>query len=251
MEDRTMKIRKLTLSLVLLLMVSLIAASCSAAGQIGSDADDILQIKNTITVQGTASITATPTIAYVNIGVATFNKEAAIAQSDNAAKMDQVYKALDSLGISKDKIKTVSYYISPRYDYSNNISTLAGYDVTNSIQVTVMDLTKVSEVLDMTVKQEVNQANSISFGITDQENDEFYLQALTEAVANAKAKANTMAAAAGLTVTTPLQIIEGSQNSASPIYSYAADSAKAAETATPISGGELKVEANVTLVYSY
>jgi len=246
-----MKTRKRTISLVLLLVVCLITASCSAAGQIASSPEDVLSVKNTITVQGTASITAAPTIAYVNIGVTTFNKEAAIAQSDNAAKMDKVYKALDSLGISKDKIKTVSYYISARYDYSNNVSTLAGYDVTNAVQVTVEDLTKVSQVLDMTVKEGINLANSISFGITDKENDELYLQALTEAVATAKAKANTLAAAAGLTVNKPLQIIEGSQANVIPIYSYAADSAKAEEAATPISGGELKVEASVTLVYGY
>ncbi|MEI8198574.1 MAG: SIMPL domain-containing protein [Eubacteriales bacterium] len=246
-----MKIRKLTFSLVLLLMVGLFTASCSAAGQIASDANDILQTKNTITVQGTASITVTPTIAYVNIGVATFNKEAAAAQSDNAGKMDQVYNALDGLGISKDKIKTVSYNISPRYDYSNNISTLAGYDVTNTIQVTVMDLTKVSQVLDMTVKQGVNQANSISFSITDQENDKIYLEALAQAVENAKGKAGALAAAAGVTLSDPLQITEGSQNNVTPIYSYASDSAKAGNAATPISGGELKVEATVTLVYKY
>jgi len=250
-EDMTMKTRKYMVSLVLLLTVSLITASCSAAGQTASDKDDILQVKNTITVQGTASITAAPTIAYVNIGVATFNKEATIAQSDNAVKMDQVYKALDSLGIAKDKIKTVSYYINPRYDYSNNVTTLAGYDVTNAIEVTVIDLTKVSQVLDMTVKQGVNQASSISFGITDKENDEIYLQALTEAITTAKGKAETMASAAGLTITKPLQIVEGSQASVIPIYSYAADSAKAAEVATPISGGELTVEASVTLVYGY
>jgi len=246
-----MKTRKLTIGLVLLLMVSLLTASCSAAGKIASDANSILQIKNTITVEGTASITATPSIAYVNIGVSTFDKEAAIAQSDNAAKMDQVYKALDSLGIAKDKIKTVSYYISPRYDYSNNISTLAGYDVTNGIEVTVMDLTIVSQVLDMTVEQGVNQASSISFGLTDEENDKLYTQALTEAVASAKGKATALATAAGVTVTNPIQIIEGSQAAVTPIYSYAYESAKAADAATPISGGELKVEASVTLVYGY
>jgi len=246
-----MKTRKITLGLVLLLMASLITASCSAAGQIASNASSIQQIKNTITVEGTASITATPSIAYVNIGVATFDKEATIAQSDNAAKMDQVYKALDTLGIPKDKIKTVSYYISPRYDYSNNVSTLAGYDVTNGIEVTVTDLTKVSQVLDMTVAQGVNQANSISFGLTDEENDKLYIEALTEAVASAKGKAGALATAAGVTVTNPIQIIEGSQASVTPIYSYAYESAKAADAATPISGGELKVEASVTLVYGY
>ena len=244
-----MKRKMLTMGLVL--MTCLFAGSCSAAGQIASDKDEVLQIKNTITVSGTASITVTPTIAYVNIGVATFNKDAVIAQSDNAVKMDQVYKALESLGISKDKIKTVSYNISPRYDYGNNISTLAGYDVTNGIQVTVTDLTKVSQVLDLTVKQGINQANSISFGITDQEKDEIYLQALAEAVANAKGKANALATASGLIVSNPLQIIEGSPSYVVPIYSYDLDSVKAGDAATPISGGELKVEADVTLVYGY
>lgn len=246
-----MRIRRLSFGLILLLLVSLISASCSAAGEIASDANSILQIKNTITVQGTASITVTPTIAYVNIGVATFNKDAAIAQSDNAGKMDKVYKALDDLGISKDKIKTISYYINPRYDYSNNVSTLAGYDVTNGIQVTVEDLTKVSKVLDMTVAQGVNQASSISFGITDKENDETYQKALAEAVNSAKAKAGALAAASGLTISKPVQIIEGSQTNVIPIYSGSSESVKAGDTATPISGGELKVEANVTLVYSY
>ena len=246
-----MKTRKITIGLVLLLTVSLLTASCSAAGQIASDASSILQVKNTITVEGTASITATPSIAYVNIGVATFDKEAAVAQSDNAAKMDQVYKALDSLGIAKDKIKTVSYYISPRYDYSNNVTTLSGYDVTNGIEVTVTDLTKVSQVLDMTVAQGINQANSISFGLTDEENDKLYTQALTEAVASAKAKADALATAAGVTISNPIQIVEGSQAAVTPIYSSLTDSAKAADTATPISGGELKVEASVTLVYGY
>lgn len=246
-----MKIKKPVFGIALLLFVSLLAGSCSATGQIAPDAGKTLQINNTITVQGASSITVTPTIAYVNIGVATFDKEAAIAQNDNAEKMDKVYKALENLGISKDKIKTVTYNISSRYDYSNNISTLAGYDVINGIQVTVMDLKKVSDVLDMTVKQGVNQANSISFSITDQERDEFYLQALSEAVADAKGKASALAAAAGLTVTDPLQIIEGSTDNVVPIYSYSYDAVKEDAAATPISGGELEVEATVTLVYGY
>ena len=246
-----MRMKRHRIALVLLLLVSLLTASCSAAGEIASDASSALQIKNTITVQGTASITVTPTIAYVNIGVATFDKDAAKAQSDNAEKMDKVYKALEDLGISKDKIKTVSYYISPRYDYTINTSVLTGYDVVNGIQVTVEDLAKVSQVLDMTVAQGVNQTSSISFGITDKENEETYLKALAEAVDNAKGKAAALASAAGLTVDKPLQIIEGSQANVYPIYSNSYESAKATDTATPISGGELMVEANVTLVYSY
>ncbi|NLV81557.1 MAG: SIMPL domain-containing protein, partial [Synergistaceae bacterium] len=54
--------------------------------------------RNNITVQGSSSVTVSPTIAYVNIGVTTFNKDATKAQSENAEKMDKVYKTLSSLG---------------------------------------------------------------------------------------------------------------------------------------------------------
>ncbi|ATW26842.1 SIMPL domain-containing protein [Candidatus Formimonas warabiya] len=240
-----------TVSLALMLVIGLFAGSFLDPAPVAS-AGDTAQPQNSITVQGTSSITVTPTIAYVSIGVATFNKDATIAQSDNAKKMDLVYKALADLGIPKDKIKTVSYDIHPRYNYKDNVSVLAGYDVTNTIQVTT-DLAKVSNVLDMTVKQGVNEANSIYFGITDQERDTIYLQALDQAVVSAKAKATAIAKAAGVTVKEPFQIIEGSSASAPPI-TYLADvkSIRAADAAsTPISGGELKVEANITIIYNY
>ncbi len=247
-----MKKNRLMSSLVLMLMFGVFSGSFSAMMPAASAEDE--RPKNAVTVQGSSSITVSPTIAYVHIGVTTFNKDAAIAQSDNARKMDQVYKSLASLDISKDKIKTISYNIYPRYDYKNNMSILAGYNVTNGIQVTVMDLTKVSQVLDMTVKHGVNQANSITFGITDKENDTIYLKALAEAVLNAKAKANAMATAAGVNVTKPANIIEGSSGRvvmASYGVSDMASMAKAERAATPISGGELKIEANVTVIYNY
>ena len=243
-----MKKSKLTFSLILILMVCLSAGSCSAWNRMVSDENEVSVANKTISVQGAASITVAPTVAYVNIGVTTFNKEAVIAQKENAEKMEKVYKALDSLEISKEKIKTVTYYISPRYDYTKNISTLAGYDVTNGIQVTVMDLTKVSQVLDMTVEQGVNNASSISFSITDQENDDIYLQALAAAVDNAKAKAEALAGAAGLSLGKPLQIIEGSPSYVVPIR-YDSSYSKDGSSSTPVSGGELKVKANVTVIY--
>lgn len=209
--------------------------------------------RKTITVQGSSSVTAAPTIAYVSIGVTTFNKNAAAAQSENAVKMDRVYKTLASLGIKKDKIKTANYNISPRYDYKNNVATLAGYNVINSIRVTVNDLKKVSDVLDMTVKEGVNQSNSISFGVTDEERDKLYLQALSQAVSNANEKANTIAAAAGIAISKPANIIEGSSaHFVQPNYRTMDMVKMAAEAApTPISEGEMTIGADVTVIYDY
>ena len=234
-----------------LIMIALFSAILTT----GAPAFSAEQVKErkTITVQGSSSVTAAPTIAYVNIGVTTFNKNAATAQSENAVKMERVYKTLASLGIKKDKIKTVNYNISPRYDYKNNVATLAGYNVINSIRVTVMDLKKVSDVLDMTVKEGVNQSNSISFGVTDEERNRLYLQALSRAVSNAKEKANTIATAAGITISKPANIIEGSSaHFVQPNY-RAMDMAKMASEAapTPISEGEMTIGANVTVIYDY
>ena len=234
-----------------LIMIALFSAILTT----GAPAFSAEQVKErkTITVQGSSSVTAAPTIAYVSIGVTTFNKNAATAQSENAVKMDRVYKTLASLGIKKDKIKTVNYNISPRYDYKNNVATLAGYSVINSIRVTVMDLKKVSDVLDMTVKEGVNQSNSISFGVTDEERNRLYLQALSRAVSNAKEKANTIATAAGITISKPANIIEGSSaHFVQPNY-RAMDMAKMASEAapTPISEGEMTIGANVTVIYDY
>lgn len=246
-----MKKKLLVYSMVLLLLLFLSACTFFPREIRSLDNDEAAQTENTITVQGTASITAAPTIAYVNIGVTTFNKDAVIAQTDNAAKMTLVYKALDSLGISKDKIKTVTYNISARYNYKDNISVLAGYDVTNGIQVTVVDLAKVSEVLDMTVKEGINQSNSITFSISDEESSKYYQQALAAAFTNAKAEADTLAAAAGITLNKPSQITVASSGSAAPVSYDTSWGVKSDEAATPISGGELKVEASVTVVYGY
>ena len=244
--------KKMSFSIKSVLILVALFSSILGAGIPAFSAEQVKERK-TITVQGSSSVTAAPTIAYVSIGVTTFNKNAATAQGENAVKMDRVYKTLASLGIKKDKIKTLNYNISPRYDYKNNVATLAGYNVINSIRVTVMDLKKVSDVLDMTVKEGVNQSNSISFGVTDEERDKLYLQALSQAVVNAKEKANTIATAAGITISKPANIIEGSSaHFVQPNY-RAMDMAKMASEAapTPISEGEMTIGANVTVIYDY
>ena len=244
--------KKMSFSIKSVLILVALFSSILGAGIPAFSAEQVKERK-TITFQGSSNVTAAPTIAYVSIGVTTFNKNAATAQAENAVKMDRVYKTLASLGIKKDKIKTVNYNISPRYDYKNNVASLAGYNVVNSISVTVEALKKVSDVLDMTVKEGVNQSSSIAFGVTDEERDKLYLQALSQAVVNAKEKANTIASAAGIAISKPANIIEGSSSHFVQPNFRAMDMAKmTAEAApTPISEGELTIEASVTVIYDY
>jgi uncharacterized protein YggE len=240
-----------TVSLALVLVAGLFLGSLSGFAK-PVLAADISTPPNSITVSGYDSVIVSPTVADINIGVTTTNKDVTIAQSDNAKKMDAVYKALATLGIPKDKIKTTSYYINPRYDYLEKGSVLVGYDVSNYIQVTVTDLKKISNVIDLTVKQGINQANSITFNITDEQRQEIYLKALAKAVVNAKSKATALSNAAGVTIAKPAQIVENSSNVSVPMPYYGKTMSEVADSvSTPISAGEMRVEASVTLVYNY
>ena len=248
-----MKRTMTTVAISLVLVAGLFLGSFAGLTKNVSAADATTQT-NSITVSGNDSIVVTPTIAFVSIGVTTTNKDVTKAQSENALKMDAVYKAIYALGIPKDKVKTTSYYISPRYDYSSTgTSVLNGYDVTNMIQVTVTDLAKVSKVIDVTVKQGVNQANSISFSVTDEQRQAIYLEALGKAVTDAKAKASALAKAAGVTITKPAQIVESSSGYTppGPYMNQSSGIVNGKDVSTPISAGEMKIEASVTVIYNY
>lgn len=210
-------------------------------------------VANTVSVQGTSSITVSPTMADISIGVTTFNKNAKTAQHDNAKKMTEVYSALNRAGIPDNKIKTVTYNISPHYEYLDSTSKKTGYDVVNDIQVTVTDLGRVGTVLDVAVNQGVNISDSISFSITDRQYGEYYRKALKNAMADAKAKATVLAAAAGVSIGKPYQISEVSSGTSTvPVYYASASSVSEDKSVTtPISGGELTVKAEAAVLYRY
>ena len=235
------------------LAVSLILMATIFAGPFTTFAAGEEKQKNSIIVHGSSSIAVSPTIAYISIGVTTFNKDVTAAQNENSVKMDRVYKALAAAGVSKNKTKTIAYNINPRYDYKNNVASLAGYNVLNNIRVTLTDLNKVGSILDLTVKEGVNQSNSITFAITDEERNKFYLSVLAEAVANAANKAKAIASAAGVTIGKPSNITENLSAQAAPPAYRAMDAVRmSSETIpTPISEGELTIVADVTVVYGY
>ena len=73
--------------------------------------------------------------------------------------------------------------------------------MTNSLTVTLHDVNRTGEVIDIAVANGVNQANSIQFLLSDAQAQVLQTEALKKAVDNARADADTVAAALGTTVT--------------------------------------------------
>lgn len=209
--------------------------------------------KRTINVSGQGTVNVSPDIAYITLGAVTEDKDAKVAQKNNAAAMDKAVAQIKAAGIKSEDIKTVNYSIYPKYDYNKQSgeSNIVGYGVNNTVQVTVRDITKTGAIIDLASESGINTSNSISFGLSD--TDKYYNEALKKAVEAAKEKAEVMAGTFGITLKMPVTINEN--GGYTPVYNYASYDMKAeavgSAAPTPVQSGTMEIKANVSLVYEY
>lgn len=243
---------KLTLLAMLLVVAALVAMVFGLYGNMTAQAqvEEEVKDKRTMTVSGQAKVSVAPDFATINLGVITEDKDAMVAQKANSAAMDKVVASLKASGVKAEDMKTVTYSIQPRYDYDEKTreSRITGYTVSNSVNVTVRDLTKTGSIIDAAAQSGVNISSNISFGLSNYE--DFYNEALEKAVLAAKKKADTMAGALGVKLIAPISVNEG--GGYSPLSNYAVYDMKVTSASqTPIEAGSLEITANVSIVYEY
>jgi len=205
-----------------------------------------------IEVRGEAIIKVKPDVAFIDIGVETEDKNSKVAQDENKKLMNNVFNTLKELNIDEKDIQTKNYSIYPKHVYNDETreSTVSGYRVNNSLKVTIRDIENIGDVIDAVSKEGANKIQSISFGTLKE--DIYYLDALEEAVNNAKLKANRISKTIGVTIDKPSEVLENFSGGA--VYrelNYSAKVMSADAMSTPISEGEIEVRASVTLKYLY
>lgn len=199
-----------------------------------------------VSVNGSAQVTLKPDIAYVSFGTLTQNADATAARDANNKLMAKVVDALKAQGIDADKdVKTTNYSVNPRYD--TNGTKIIGYEINNSIQVKVRDLNKLGAVMDAAVAAGANLAGGLYFDVENRE--DAYNQALEQAVADARARAETLAKSAGAALGAVTSASEnGGYTPPGPIY-YARDAAMDGAGSVPVSSGTLTVSASVSVTF--
>src|SRR5206468_1748720 len=91
-----------------------------------------------ISTVGEGIVTATPNVARVTLGVELTDATLSGAQAQASQRMDQVLQQLRAAGIPDSDIRTVTYNVSPQYDFNNNpAGTLRGYQVQNLVDVRI------------------------------------------------------------------------------------------------------------------
>ncbi|MSP93830.1 MAG: DUF541 domain-containing protein [Alphaproteobacteria bacterium] len=230
----------------LLLPVSL-AASLLIAGP-AHQAAAAEAASRTIIVNGEGEASAKPDSARLSACVVSQAPTAAAALNANTTAMNRVFAALRMAGIPENKIQTSNFSVQPQYapfrQDNPQPQRIVGYQVSNQVAVIVDDLTKLGPTLDALVRSGANEVGGIAFFITNPK--PLAERARDATVADAAAKARTLASAAGVNLSAVMTIQEGS--SSRPVPMFAMARALAAEAGPPpVASGEETVTVNVTM----
>lgn len=202
----------------------------------GSAAPDV----RTVTVTGTATARVVPDTALFTFGLETDGATAKAALADNGGRMRRVIAALLRAGVAREDIQTQDVSVYPRQNENGDV---IGYSASGAVAATVRRLAKAGAVVDAAVGAGATETSGPQFS---RSGTELSQQALREAFANARAKAETLAGEAGATLGAVRRIEESAPAPQPyPIGVYAEAVAK-----TPIEPGTQQSRATVTVTFN-
>ena len=216
--------------------------------------DEVKSETPTLTVSETGMVPHAPDTAFVTFGLETAGKSLNDAQRRNSSVMKNVIERLRDLQIDKERIQTSSFTVSPQYRPLPNRPTdappaspeIIGYLVSNMMTVEIRVIDKVGVVIEEVLKAGANNFQGLHWGLRDEQ--AVRLSALKLAAGKARQKAAVLSEALHVKLVRVLSVNEGG-HVVRPAVAMARMALESSAGDVPISSGELKVEATVTLVY--
>ncbi len=201
----------------------------------------------TIMVSAEGKAMIKPDLATITFSVVSEGPSATAIQAENSRKMNDATAIIKGFGVDPKDIQTSSYNLSPKYSYEQKTgkSSIDGYQITQSVTVKVRNLDNAGKIVGALPTSGVNQISGPSFSV---ENVDSYLSsARAEAFMKARAKAEALARAAGVSIG---RVVTFSENSGGgyprPMY-MKADMAVGGESPAFEPGtDEAQVNVNVT-----
>ncbi|HXL98970.1 MAG TPA: SIMPL domain-containing protein [Rhizomicrobium sp.] len=230
--------------------IACFAAALLAVGALAlpTAADAQAQPARLLTVTGQGEVKGAPNQAQLSAGVVTTAKTAAAALAANTRAMNAVFATLKKAGIADKDMQTSDFSVQPQYASVNAPSgqqRVTGYQVSNTVSVTVENLATLGPTLDALVSSGANSIGEIAFGIKDPR--PLLAQARAAAVADAMLRAQTYAKAAGVTLGPITSIGEGGFEAERPMMALGMLKANAAPV--PVAAGEQSVTAGVSITW--
>jgi len=202
----------------------------------------------TLHASGEGRVSIKPDVARVTTGIQATGKDLARTTTDASARMRRVLDALGQLGIADKDVQTTRHDVQVERPWDNGRpGPITGYTVSDEVRVTVRDLAKLPQVLERVLSAGSNMLQGLTFEKDDPSPAE--LEALSRAIEAARAKAEVMAKAAGVTLGEPI-LVEESRGAMPPPVPWERAGMMAAKTGAPVAPGELEITATAEVTFA-
>lgn len=243
--------------LVSLMVISLFMTGAVLTGQ----AVNTEKERGYISLSTSADMEVAPDVAEISFAVVTSdNKSMQKATAQNKEISDKVYALLKGMLNTQngDYIKTSDFHASPVYTYSGNKKNLDKYEVSNRVFVHTKSIDKIGSMIDGAITAGATNVNSLNFSVSNYESQCNSL--IEKAAKKASTRANIAVKSAGSFLdgirSMDISCSENKPYTSMPrmlmaknMLGAVADSASAESSGVEISGGVIKIYANVNVSY--
>jgi uncharacterized protein YggE len=209
-----------------------------------------------IYVNGVAEKTVEPNIVIVILESWAKASSATAAQQQQALQFGKIKSSLEKFKIKKEDIQTQGFSVYPEYTYDQKAQTnkITGYRVSHTVVVTYRKTDDAGAILDslVTNKADASGVNVQSVSWDYDKKAAVESATLGDAVKNARAKAEDLATAAGVSIKAVHKIQHTSYAPpvAQPMYERAAmKSMDSVAAPTELSTGQIKVRVEVQMEF--
>jgi uncharacterized protein YggE len=230
---------------VLILLIGTLALPALRPGAI---AQETSQHPRLISVTGTSEIEVAPDEVILTVAVQTRDKDLSLAKSQHDTRVKKVMAQAKNAGIDPKYIQTSSVQMYPEYS-EERVPRFLDYQVTQTIQLTLKDLSTYESLLSKVIEGGVNRVEAIEFRVS--ESRKYKDEARLRAIRAAKEKANAMATELGQTIGKPWEINEQAEP---PSYPYQnaqvmAGGGGANEPQSTVAPGQLAIRASIRVSF--
>lgn len=245
---------------------------CTHGGHSGGASQPL---KHTITVVGTGEVRARPDVAKANLGVEVLAPTVAEANRLANERASAIMAALRSQGVAEKDIQTSNYSIHFERQHPEHPMPMPApgpkgsppappdrpipppvssaptgfYRVSNTVEVTIRNITKAGPVLDAAVAAGANQVYGVHFALDQTEPVEAKVR--EEAVADARKKALVLARLHGKTLGEVLAVSEVIGGGPRPFLAKGMAAEMRDAGGAQLAPGELTMSGQVEVVYAF
>lgn len=201
-----------------------------------------------LTVSAVGEVEAVPDVAHLSLQVSHTAKTVDEAKAAVDRISTRTLEAARKLELEDKDIRASHIRIAPEYEWHEGRRELRGQRVERNIELRLREIERYSALVAALVEAGVTHIQQVHFELSREE--ELERQALDEAIAIARRKAESMARAAGTGLDRVYSISESSINGG-PVPMHARDMAMAAAESgeVPMPLGEQTIRRQVTVVF--